>query len=79
MYVDRDGKQMRPIGAMEASIEQIDRLRDLTIVRLSAKGWTQRQIAEFLKIDQSNVCRRLKGVPPHVRERVRKQALDELG
>lgn len=75
MQVDESGAAVMPIGAMDESPETIYRSRDLAIVKLDARGMSQAGIARFFNIDQSTVSRRLRKVPPHVREKIARRPL----
>lgn len=78
MQVDATGAPVIPVGALSGSLETLQRLRDLIMVRFAAKGMTHREIAVVMNVDHSTVTRRLKGIPPHVREKYEKQSLEGL-
>lgn len=52
--------------------QSIERSRDAFMVQLKRQGYSTRVIAAFLGLNQSNVVRRLKSIPPSVRERYEK-------
>lgn len=79
MHVDETGKPVEPVRPLDESIETLERFRDLLMVKLAKANVTQRGIAVVVGLDQANVCRRLKGIPSHVREFYEKQTLDGLG
>lgn len=64
-----------PVGALEITPETVERHRDLLMLKYRADGVSQTTIGAILGLDQATVSRRLRGIPPHVRERFRKQPL----
>jgi hypothetical protein len=54
---------------VELDEAMIDRLADLSMLRLSIRGWTFRQIARYHGVSPAKVCRRLRAIPEDVRRR----------
>lgn len=77
-YADTNGMQVEPVRPVEYSDETIERLRDMTAVKLQAKRMPVRRIAQFLGIGRQTVLDRLERIPPDVKERYRREPLGQL-
>lgn len=75
MQADKTGVAVMPVGALDESIETIHRARDMAMVKMTARGMTQRAIGAFFNVDHRTVGRRVEKVPPHVREKIATQPL----
>lgn len=79
MYVDKAGKAVQPPRTIDDSPERMEWLRDAIMVRLAKAGVRQSSIAVVVGLTQCSVSKRLRSIPPHVRERYAKTALLGLG
>lgn len=78
MHANESGIGVELIGAMDESIKTIYRARDMAMVKLAARGMTQKSIGIFFGVDQRTVGRRIQKVPPHVRETIARRPLGWL-
>lgn len=79
MYVNEQGLGVQPIRPIALNRENIDRFRDLMIVRLHSMNVSVRSIGRILGIHHTTVVNRLENeIPPAVYEHYRKRSIGDV-
>lgn len=66
------------VNPLDDSIQTLDRLRDMIMLKLASRRMSQKSIAYVMRMSQQNVSRRLNEIPPHVKASIKRQHLDGL-
>jgi hypothetical protein len=79
MFADERGMAVQPIRPLAWDRQTINRLRDITIIKMRSRNVPLRAIGAFLGVDKKTIQNRLSNIPVHVYEHYRKSSLGELG
>lgn len=78
MHQDESGAPAMAVNPLDDSLQTLDRLRDLIMLKLASRRMSQKSIAYVMRMSQQNVSRRLREIPPHVKTSIKRQQLDGL-
>jgi hypothetical protein len=71
-FMDKYGEEVWSDGRGKRrdklSPDQVERARDILIVRLRVSRYTFREIARILNLDHSVIVRRYQAIPPKIRD-----------
>ncbi len=77
-FVNEKGEPTTPIRKLEFTDEEIERVRDMIIVKFKALHVNERTIAKILRMTQPAINKRYRAILPEAREHYARQTLGQL-
>ncbi len=74
-FVNEKGEPATPVGKLELTAEEIERFRDMIIVKFKSMHISERTIAKIMRMTQAGINKRYRAILPEAREHYARQTL----